>query len=66
MKNPFKAKPKKGAFGSSVKSPFGSDSEFASSNSQGDMWAGLDAAEEEEIPWYKQISFGQVVRFAFC
>ena len=62
MKKAFKTSPKRGAFGSSAKSPFGSDDNDAfSSSNRSDMWAGLDAAEEEEIPWYKQISFGQVV-----
>lgn len=61
MNKPFKSSPKKGAFGSSAKSPFGSDSDTLTGGSRADMWAGVEEVEEEEIPWYKEISFGQVV-----
>ena len=63
MKNPmqkaFKAPPKRGAFGSSGKSPFGSDS---SSSIDRDMWANMEPVDIDEAPWWTQISFGQVVR----
>ena len=58
MKKAFKSPPKKGAFGSSAKSPFGSD---ASTTMQKDMWANMEPVEEDEAPWWTQISFGQVV-----
>lgn len=60
MGKAYKSPPKKGAFGSSAKSPFGSD---ASVSVQKDMWANMEPVEEDEAPWWQQISFGQVVSF---
>jgi len=67
LKNPmqkaFKSPPKKGAFGSSSKSPFGSDDTGgAGSSFQKDMWANMEPVEENEAPWWTQISIAQVVR----
>jgi len=66
LKNPmqkaFKSPPKKGAFGSSSKSPFGSDDTGgAGSSFQKDMWANMEPVEENEAPWWTQISIAQVV-----
>ncbi len=58
MKKAFKSPPKKGAFGSSAKSPFGSDT---ANVVQRDMWANMEPVEMDEAPWWTQISFGQVV-----
>lgn len=68
MKNPmrqaYKPAPKKGAFGSSSKSPFGSEA----ISSQKDMWDTMEPVEEDtDEPWWKQISFGQIVSLPlFC
>lgn len=63
MSKAFKSPPKKGAFGSSAKSPFGSDS---ANVVQRDMWANMEPVEEDEAPWWTQISFGQVVSQQDC
>ena len=65
MRKAFKSPPKKGAFGSSSsKSPFGSDDSggAAGSSFQRDMWANMEPVEENEAPWWTQISVAQVVR----
>lgn len=64
MKKAYKSPPKKGAFGSSSKSPFGSDSPSATTVMQKDMWEDMEPVEEDEAPWWTQISFGQVVSTA--